>query len=98
MMTGTGMTTKNGDTPSPFGSVFQIQELEDMKNRFKLVFVAFIIGALYSSLLLLVLEFTLADILIMLGTLFLGYRSVKLSDEISEIKQYLHGEGVLALE
>ena len=98
MMTGTGMTTKNGDIPSPFGSVFQIQELEDLKNRFKLVFVAFIIGALYSSLLLLVLEFTIADILIMLGTLFLGYRSVKLSDEISEIKQYLHGEGVLALE
>jgi len=97
-MTGTGMTTKHGDTPSPFGSAFQVQELEDIKNRFRLVFVAFIIGALYSSLLLLVLEFTLADILIMLGTLFLGYRSVKLSDEISEIKQYLHGEGVLALE
>ena len=98
MMTGTGMTTKNGDTPSPFGSVFQIQELEDLKNRFKLVFVAFIIGAFYSALSLVVLELTLSDILIMLGTLFLGYRSVKLSDEISEIKQYLHGEGVLALE
>ena len=44
------------------------------------------------------LEFTLIDIVIMLGTLFLAYRAVKLGDEIQEMKQYLHGEGVLALE
>ncbi len=98
MMTGTGMTA-NGDVLSPFGSrLLQLNELEDLEARFRLLLVALVIGSLYSALLLVVLQFTLSDVLIMLGTIFIGYRAVKINEEIYEIKQYLHGEGVLALE
>ena len=98
MMTGTGMTTKPGDTPAPFGSLFQLHELKDLESRFRVVFVAFVIGLIYTAFLLMLLEFTLIDIVIMLGTAFLAYRAVRLGDEIQEMKQYLHGEGVHALE
>ena len=98
MMTGTGTPTKPGDTPAPFGSLFQLHELQDLETRHRIVFVAFVIGLVYTAFLFILLEFTLIDIAIMLGTMFLAYRVVKLGDEIQEIKQYLHGEGVLALE
>lgn len=97
-MTGTGTMAKNGDAPAPFGSLFQLHELQDLETRFRIVFVAFLIGLIYTAFLFMLLEFTLIDIVIMLGTLFLAYRAVKLGDEIQEMKQYLHGEGVLALE
>ncbi len=96
-MTGTG-TMASGEIPAPFGSLLQLNELQELKTRFKIVFVAFIIGAIYSSFLFMLLEFTFVDIAIVLGTAFLGYRTLKLSDKIYEMEQYLHGEGVLALE
>ena len=33
----------------------------------------------------------------LIGTVFLVYRAYKVSEERDQIKQYLHGEGVLAL-
>ncbi len=97
-MIGTGTMTKPGDTPAPFGSLFRLHELQDLENRLRIVFVALVIGLIYTAFLLMLLEFTPIDIVIMLGTTFLAYRAVRLGDEIQEMKQYLHGEGVLALE
>ena len=94
--TGTGMTMKSGDIPSPF-AYLHTNELADLELRYRFLLVAFLLGMLYSSLLLVVLQFTPIDIAVMLCTVFLGFRLVKVNEEIFEIKQYLHGEGVLAL-
>jgi hypothetical protein len=98
-MIGTGTTTTNpGDTPAPFGSLFRLNELQDLENRFRVVLAGLLIGLVYTAFLLMLLEFAPIDIAIMLGTAFLAYRVIKLGDEIQEMKQYLHGEGVLASE
>lgn len=95
--TGTGMMMSPGDIPSPF-AYLRTNELADLEIRYRLLLVAFLIGMLYSLLLLVVLQFTLLDVAVMLGTAFLGFRLVRVNEEIFEIKQYLHGEGVPALE
>ena len=86
-----------GDIPSPF-AYFRTNELADLEIRYRLLLVAFLLGMLYSLLLLVVLQLTLLDAAVMLGTAFLGFRLVKVNEEIFKIKQYLHGEGVPALE
>ena len=88
---------KSGDIPSPF-AYLHTNELADLELRYRFLLVAFLLGMLYSSLLLVVLDFTPIDIAVMLCTVFLGFRLVKVNEEIFEIKQYLHGEGVPALE
>mgnify|MGYP003685537249 FL=1 len=98
MMTGTGMTTNLGDTPAPFGQLFRLHELQDLQIRLKIVSVSLFIGVLYSILLVAAMQFSLIDLLIVAGTVFLGFRTNSLINEISQMKQYLHGEGVHALE
>ena len=95
--TGTGMTMKSGDIPSPF-AYLHTNELADLELRYRFLLIAFLLGMLYSLLLLVVLQFTPIDIAVMLCTIFLGFRLVKVNEEIFEIKQYLHGEGVPALD
>lgn len=88
---------KNGDIPSPFSYLYT-NELADLELRYRFLLVAFLLGIFYSSLLLVVLQFTPIDIAVMLCTIFLGFRLVQVNKEIFEIKQYLHGEGVPALD
>lgn len=95
--TGTGMTMETGEVPSPF-AYLHTNELADLEVRYRLLLVSSLIGLLYSLLLLVTLEFTLVDFAVVLGTIFLGYRLTKVNSEIFEIKQYLHGEGVPALD
>lgn len=97
MTTGTGMTMSPGEVPSPF-AYLHTNELADLELRFRFLLLSFLIGVTYTALLLVVLQFSPLDFAIMLGTAFLGFRLVKLNEEIFEIKQYLHGEGVPALE
>ena len=88
---------KSGDIPSPF-AYLHTNELADLELRYRFLLIAFLLGMLYSSLLLVVLQFPPVDIAVMLCTIFLGFRLVKVNEEIFEIKQYLHGEGVPALD
>lgn len=88
---------KSGDIPSPF-AYLHTNELADLELRYRFLLIAFLLGMLYSSLLLVVLQFTPVDIAVMLCTVFLGFRLVKVNEEIFKIKQYLHGEGVPALD
>tara|TARA_B100000085_G_C18526047_1_gene505873 strand:+ start:509 stop:670 length:162 start_codon:yes stop_codon:yes gene_type:complete len=53
---------------------------------------------MYSTFALMVFEFAPIDLLVMSFTVFIGYRTAKIADEIQEIMQYLHGEEVLALD
>ena len=95
--TGTGMMMNPGDIPSPF-AYLRTNELADLEIRYRLLLVSFFIGVVYTTLLVLALQLELIDFVVVLATLFLGYRLVKVNEEIYEIKQYLHGEGVPALE
>lgn len=97
-MTGIGMT-KNGEVPNPFSKeITELNKLVDLQARFRVLSVALTIGLIYTTFVLMVFEFTPIDLLVISLTLFLAYRTVKLGDEIQEIKQYLHGEEVLALD
>ena len=94
MMTTTriGTTMKSGE---PFN--FAQQELNDLNSRLRLLCVVSIIGFVYLLLSLLVGPSLPGDLLMLIGTVFLVYRAYKVSEERDQIKQYLHGEGVLAL-
>ena len=95
---GTG-TTENGQVPNPFSKeITELNKLVDLQARFRVLSVALVIGLMYSTFVLMVFEFTPIDLVVIGLTTFLGYRTVKLGDEIQEIKQYLHGEEVPALD
>lgn len=95
---GTG-TTENGKVPNPFSEeITQLNKLVDLQARFRVLSVSLTIGLMYTTFVLMVFEFTPIDLLVISLSLFLAYRTVKLGDEIQEIKQYLHGEEVPALD
>ena len=99
MTTGTGTTTENGKVPNPFSKeITELNKLVDLQARFRLLSVALVIGLMYTTFALMVFEFAPIDLLVMSFTVFIGYRTAKIADEIQEIMQYLHGEEVLALD
>lgn len=99
MTTGIGTTTENGKIPDPFSKeITELNKLVDLQARFRLLSVALVIGLMYTTFALMVFAFDPIDILVMSFTVFIGYRTAKIADEIQEIMQYLHGEEVLALD
>ena len=83
---------RNGE---PFN--FAQQELDDLNARLRLLCVVSIIGFLYLCLSILVGPSLPGDLLMLAGTAFLIFRAYKVSEKRDQIKQYLHGEGVLPL-
>lgn len=99
MTTGIGTTTENGKIADPFSKeITELNKLVDLQARFRLLSVALVIGLMYTTFALMVFAFDPIDILVMSFTVFIGYRTAKIADEIQEIMQYLHGEEVLALD
>ena len=93
------MMMVSGEPPNPFSSeIAELNKLVDLQSRFRLLSVALTIGIIYSTFALMLFEFKPVDILVLVLTTFIGYRTAKLADEIHEIRQYLHGEEVLPLE
>jgi hypothetical protein len=100
MKTGTGITRANGDTPDPFAVtvMFTQHKLELLHGRFTMVLVGLILITLYLIGSTIVGVLTPADFIFLLGVLFLAYRLSELRGEIRKTEQYLHGEGLPALD
>lgn len=91
-MTGIGMMM-NGDSPFSFTD----HQLDDLINRQRVLLVGFVLGLTFLLLSAFVGFSLSSDLLMIPATIFLGYRGHKVREEIAELKQYIHGEGVPAL-
>jgi hypothetical protein len=100
MMTGTGMQKKSGDVPPPFGltTIFTEHALEMLRGRFTMVITGLVLISLYLIASGVVGALILSDLIFLAGSLFLMYRATKISKEIYDLEQYLHGEGLHALD
>ena len=83
---------KNGELLS-----FTHHQLDDLVNRQRVLMVALVLGSLYLLLSAFVGSLLPNDFFMIVGIAFIGHRAKKVKEEISELKQYIHGEGVPAL-
>jgi len=100
-ITGTNNGKKVGDTPPPFSLFTKIgieEQLSQTTARLNLVTVGILISGLYTLLAVTLEVIVPSDAWIVLIFIFLFLRRPYIKEEIKELQQHLHGEGLPALD
>lgn len=94
------MQKKSGDIPAPFAviGIFTEHSLELLRGRYTMVVAGLVLISLYLIASAVAGALVLSDLIFFAGAIFLTHRTIKISEEIHELEQHLHGEGLPALD